>query len=67
MGKLQCQGAEPKCAGEVTHVDNKGFVYCVHHGVGRRNSHPCRKLLKREIRLLEAGEPIWWDARRNKS
>ncbi len=61
---LVCQGVSG-CTCPVTHADNKGFINCTDHGISRRSSHPCRKLLKWEIKELEAGRQIWWDSRHN--
>lgn len=47
-----------KCTGEVTHIDNSGWVYCAPHGVMRRNSKPCRKLRAGEIKRIQAGKTI---------
>lgn len=47
------------CTRHVTHIDNKGFVYCTPHGEQRRtNGTPCRKLRPGEIEKLEAGQTI---------
>ena len=46
------------CAAPVTHVDNRGFVYCATHGESRKSSTPCRKLSAAELRSLENGETI---------
>jgi hypothetical protein len=46
------------CNEPVTHLDNKGFVYCAKHGVARRSFTPCRKLLASEIRKLQRGEAL---------
>lgn len=54
--KLGCDMTEG-CTECVTHVDDKGFVYCKGHGLQRRaGGTPCRALRKREIAtLLEGG------------
>lgn len=46
------------CEAPVTHIDNKGFVYCTDHGISRRYYHPCRKLRPHELKKLQRGEPI---------
>ena len=46
------------CADPVTHIDNKGFVYCSKHGHERRYACPCRKLQPWELQRLEHGETI---------
>ena len=53
-GKLHCD-MEHECCEPITHIDNKGFVYCTSHGESRRNSHPCRKLRPHELKKLQAG------------
>lgn len=63
--QLTCEMSKD-CAQSVTHVDEKGFVYCTGHGIARRASGPrCRKLRPTEKRMLEAGQCIWYDTRRN--
>lgn len=54
---LRCEWSE-ECADPVTHLDNKGFVYCTGHGLERRGRRPCRKLRPHELRRLERGEPV---------
>ncbi len=44
------------CTGPVTHIDQKGYAYCEPHGVARRSSQPCRKLLPWELHKLQRGE-----------
>ena len=46
------------CGDPVTHIDNKGFIYCTTHGIARRSWKPCRKLRAHEIRRLERGEQV---------
>lgn len=47
------------CTGEVSHIDNSGFVYCATHGVARRQSgRLCRKLRPHELNVLRRGETI---------
>lgn len=46
------------CTADVTHIDNKGFLYCATHGQDRRASGiPCRKMQKQEIDRLRQGRP----------
>jgi len=47
-----------ECKAEVTHIDNKGFVYCTGHGEDRRDRIPCRKLRPHEIKQLTYGQPL---------
>lgn len=57
---LRCVGAEG-CVSPVTHIDNKGFIYCASHGEARRFARPCRKMRKWEIARLEGGQTISWE------
>jgi hypothetical protein len=57
-GKLLCDGKKD-CQAPVTHIDNKGFVYCEPHGKWRKSTGtPCRKLTGPELKELEAGKPL---------
>lgn len=46
------------CTAEVTHIDNKGYIYCTEHGIERRDCRPCRALRKWELAMLKAGEQV---------
>lgn len=46
------------CKAPVTHVDNKGYVYCTGHGEDRKLHLPCRKLRTSEITKLTNGLTI---------
>lgn len=48
------------CDCAVTHIGNKGYVYCAICAVIRRQSgyERTRRLTKTEMRLLQSGEPI---------
>lgn len=46
------------CLEAVTHIDQRGFVYCTKHGLQRRCYEPCRKLRDHELRKIKRGEPI---------
>jgi hypothetical protein len=46
------------CKRLVTHIDNKGYVYCTCHGEQRRAARPCRALRPHEITKLTNGKPI---------
>lgn len=54
-----------ECPATVTHIDDKGWVYCAGHGTARRTTRPCREMTTSEIATLEAGGTIWWDPERN--
>lgn len=56
MSALKCSYS---CGVPVTHIDEKGFVYCEYHGLLRRACGVlCRKLRGHELKRLEAGKPL---------
>lgn len=60
---LTCDGPIGKsdrssCAEPVTHIDEKGYVYCRDCGNDRKQSHRCRKLTAGELKQLRAGKPL---------
>lgn len=56
--QLHCD-MEKDCKAPVSHIDNKGFIYCTKHGEQRKaGGTPCRALKPAEIKKLEAGETI---------
>lgn len=51
--KLKCAGMkESKCDSKVTHIDEKGYIYCSDCGQRRKSSVRCRKLSEKEIEQL---------------
>jgi len=61
--KLQCD-MEKTCEGAVTHIDNKGFVYCTKCSAKRKSGGtPCRKLTRAETKRLAEGQTISWQSR----
>ena len=54
---LTCDGVK-SCDSEITHIDEKGFIYCANHGKERQEYRRCRKLAAWELRLIEAGQPV---------
>jgi hypothetical protein len=54
---LQC-AMDTACTRLVTHIDNKGYVYCTCHGERRRADRACRALRPHEITKLTNGQPI---------
>ena len=60
---LQCDGRKD-CPDIVTHIDEKGFIYCAKHGVDRRGypggiyNRRCRKLRPHEVRRLQRGDVL---------
>lgn len=57
FGILHCDMAK-QCDASVTHIDNKGFIYCAVHGKERKYTHPTRQLAKWELTWLRRGDPI---------
>jgi hypothetical protein len=57
MATLKCD-MQVACKADVTHVDNKGYVYCACHGKHRALSVPCRALRATEIAKLTNGQTI---------
>lgn len=55
--KLHCD-MRAACESPVTHLDEKGYVYCAEHGQIRKHSMRCRKLSHEEVRHLESGNPL---------
>lgn len=47
-----------ECRSDVTHIDDKGYVYCTTHGLERRDWRPCRKLRGWELRRLQSGRTL---------
>lgn len=56
-GVLRCD-MKADCNELVTHIDDKGFVYCTAHGVRRRDWRPCRKLRSWEVNRLKADKAL---------
>lgn len=54
---LRCEMTD-KCTEPVTHIDDKGYIYCSHHGLYRRFYRRCRKLRPHEMRRLQRGELV---------
>ena len=56
--QLQCEMSD-ECGRVVTHLEDKGYIYCAEHTKGRRvHGHRIRKLRPHELRRLERGEQI---------
>jgi len=43
------------CDWPIKRIDDKGFVYCDFHGIGRKYYARCRKLRPHELKKLQAG------------
>ena len=46
------------CQAPVTHIDEKGFIYCKPHGIERRQYRRCRQLRQYELKKIQAGKPL---------
>lgn len=55
------------CAAAVTHIDDRGFVYCDAHGIVRQRHGRCRKLTPGEGAALRRGETIRYERARRRS
>lgn len=55
--RLSCD-MQADCHATVTHLDEKGFVYCTEHGITRQNYCYCRKLRPFELRILADGKAL---------
>jgi hypothetical protein len=60
MKKLNCvQMVGATCSEGITHIDDKGFIYCQTCGLIRKASgRRCRKLKPNELKTLESGLPL---------
>lgn len=56
-GELKCD-MKRTCAEVVTHIDDKGYVYCRPHGIQRQSWRRCRLLKPSELKQLKAGTPL---------
>lgn len=46
------------CEQPVTHLDDKGYVYCTNHGTQRAQHRACRAMTDVEIERLAHGQQI---------
>lgn len=46
------------CVNPVTHIGERGFVYCAEHAPLRQGWERVRRVVPWELKLLLAGEPI---------
>jgi hypothetical protein len=51
---LRCE-MRTSCERPVTHLDEKGYIYCEVHGHDRQSWLRCRRLTAGELLRLEAG------------
>lgn len=55
---LKCE-MRKECVQGVTHIDNKGFIYCRFHGQARKESgYRCRMLTGGELKKLNSGQQL---------
>ena len=59
MKTLTCDMAR-ECAAVVTHIGEKGYLYCKDHAIQRRKyvGERCRLMRLWELKLAQAGEPL---------
>ena len=57
--KMQCE-MKHDCCNLVTHIGEKGYIYCVEHALARRQSgyERTRKMRPWEVRLIASGQPL---------
>ena len=58
-GNMQCDMSKD-CHGTVTHIGEKGYIYCAEHADTRRRyvGEHCRKMRPWELSLVLAGKPL---------
>lgn len=56
-GELRCD-MRSTCTREITHLGEKGFIYCREHAKWRRDFERCRPLSPDELRQLQGGVPL---------
>lgn len=54
MKDLKCD-MKLDCGASVTHIDEKGWVYCAQHGAIRKYTMRCRQLKPKELATLKSG------------
>lgn len=55
MTKLSCE-MDKTCTNPVTHIGNKGYIYCKDHAATRKERESCRAMRKWELKLLQEGK-----------
>lgn len=56
-GTPQCD-MDHLCGREVTHIGEKGYIYCAFHAIGRRQWERCRKMRPHELNRIRRGQPL---------
>lgn len=46
------------CINPVTHIGEKGYVYCSAHVGDRKGVERCRRMRVWELKLIQAGQPL---------
>ena len=55
---LRCD-MDRECTAPISHIDEKGFIYCREHGIGRRDSgRRCRALARYELARIQDDKPL---------
>lgn len=47
-----------ECISPVTHIGEKGYVYCSEHALCRKGIERVRKMRVWELKLIQAGQPL---------
>jgi len=46
------------CTNPVTHIGEKGYIYCAEHALCRKGFERVRRMYVWELKLIEAGKPL---------
>jgi hypothetical protein len=57
MPKPECDMVE-NCPNPITHIGEKGFIYCAEHAPCRNGFERTRRMRPWEIKLLDAGKQL---------
>jgi uncharacterized protein len=57
MSKPTCD-MKRDCPNPVTHIGEKGFIYCAEHAPGRKRWEHCRQMRPWELKLIDSGTPL---------
>jgi hypothetical protein len=57
MSKPTCD-MKRDCPNPVTHIGERGFVYCAEHAPARKGWERCRQMRPWELKLIESGTPL---------
>jgi len=55
--ELKCDGVKD-CPHRVSHIDEKGFIYCKQCGFARKQSVRCRTMTPRELIQIKSNQPL---------